>query len=246
MVKISAFGPVVVARTQAAKYVLERPLLLREYEKNFGKRSDLEAIAAAGERAEAFNSAQGQAFSAGKGATAEVQVAFARLQRTYNGVMAGLSAVIGDLKRAEKPDPAVIAEAGRIAKNEAALHIRITEAEGGKTRKASRSRAQEALRAEIWKDADALLGFTAGKAALEGRGITPDTLSKLKDDAASLAGQLASRTATKAGTKGVTQAERDAIASQKDHWAACYRILARTAADDHSLKSLLKVAQRGK
>jgi hypothetical protein len=246
MANLNAFGPVVVARTQAAKYVLGSSTLLKKYRENFGRVSDLEEIAAAGERAEAFNSAQGQALSAGKGATGDVQVAFTNLQRAYNGVMSGLAAVVGDLKRAQGPVPAVLAEAERIYKNEAPLHLKIAEEDGGKKRKASRSRAQESVRAEIWKDADALLGFTAGRAALEGRGITTEMLQELKDDAASLSGRLASRAATKAGAKELTQAEREAVSAQKDLWGGCYRILALTAADDPALKAVLKAAQRRK
>ncbi|MBI5494670.1 MAG: hypothetical protein HY904_06540 [Deltaproteobacteria bacterium] len=244
MVNLTSFGKPVTARTQAAKYVKERADLLAKYLSKHGLESDLDAIIEFGGVAQALNSAQGQSLGAGKGATGDVQARFVALQQSYNDVMAGLLAVIGDLKRAKPQKPDVITEAERIYKNESALLITITETDGGKKGEAARSKAQEALRAEIWKDADALLSFKGGKAALEKRGLTTDALTALKTNADDLAGSLATRTAKKGASKNVTVQERQAVADQADYWGSCYRILALTAENDESLKGLLKTARR--
>jgi hypothetical protein len=78
--------------------------------------------------------------------------------------------------------------------NEAQLSVTVTEDEGGeKTRKARRSVSQEALRAEITKDAGALLALEAAHAALAERLVTPDRLAAMQSAGEGLAGLLADR-----------------------------------------------------
>lgn len=238
-----ANGKTVVARTQAAKHVLNNAELLKQFGSNYGRKEDLESVVKHGLEVEAFSTARGQAFSAGKGATSDVLVAFATLQREYNAVMGGVLAVIGDLKRAPNPNLAAIAEAERIYKNETPIFIKTTDGADGRKRSATRLQSQEAVRSEIASDVDALLAFEAGRAALEARGITTAVLTGLKTDAENLSGKLATRTATKGASKDVTEAERNAMAAQSSYWASCYRILALTAANDGALQKLLKEAK---
>lgn len=247
MAFLNSYGKIITARTECAQYVLKNDGILKRYIENFGRKSDLEAIVDAGRRAEAFNSAQGQALTSGRGATADVQGAFVQLQKDYNRIMGGVSGMLGDLRRANASNE-LIKEVQRILKNEAALLIATLETADGKMSKANKSQAQEALRAEIWRDADALLTFHAGggKKALEDRGITKAVLTSLKNDAGSLAGLLATRTAKKGSSKTVTQSERDAVEEQKDFWSSCYRILQATAVGYPDLQALLKQARQPK
>ena len=151
------FNSVVAARTRAAREILESPDLLDKYREVGGLPRDLEGIVQAGEMAEAANLGQSQTKSKGKVATARVLAQFLALKNEYSVVMGVVSRVRAEL--AESGDsPELVTRLDSIIVNEAQVSVTVTADEtGAKKRKVSRSVSQEALRAEIAKDAAALL-----------------------------------------------------------------------------------------
>jgi len=82
----------------------------------------------------------------------------------------------------------------------------------------------------------------------EGRRVTPRRvdlarLTKLRDDADALGGQLSARVATKAERKLATAAETAAVKAQRAKWGGIYRILA--SLPDERVRALLDAASRG-
>jgi hypothetical protein len=106
---------------------------------------------------------------------------------------------------------------GRILVNEAALTVTTVQQDGKPKRSVSRSAATEALRAEIAKDAKALLGLKDAHKALAKRKVTLDRLQALRDSAEKIAGK---------------------------RWAAAYRVLATVGQADERVAQLLKEASR--
>ncbi len=153
------FNSTVAARTRAAIQILETPDLLTKYDELGGLQRDLVAIRDAGLEAEAANLSQSQAKSTGKGATIDVLAGFASLQKEYSSVMAVLQAVRAELYRTGAPAD-LVAKMDGIIRNEAQVTVKIWEEEGEKKRKVSKSQSQEALRAEVSKDAGSLLDLT--------------------------------------------------------------------------------------
>jgi hypothetical protein len=108
----------------------------------------------------------------------------------------------------------------------------------------SRSLSQEALRAEIFKDAGALLALPEVHERLSERRVTLARLTDLQSSAENLAGTLADRTAAKGSSKASTEAEHEACTRQRDFWGGTYRVLSALGSRDERVRSLLREAAR--
>lgn len=245
MSKLITFDSTVAARTRAADHILSTPELLASYEARGGIQQDLESIREQGQRAEALSLAQSAAQAAGGAATLYVLGSFVRLQREYTAVMAVVRAVRFDLESAKAPIE-VVSAVDRIIVNEAEVAIRtVASAEGtSKKKKAVKRVSQEALRAEMAKDARALLDLPAIRAPLEKRRVDAARLSAMIALAESLSGKLAERATAKGAQKMATAAMHDAVAAQKRVWGACYRLLAAVGGEDARVDQLLAEAAR--
>jgi hypothetical protein len=239
MSKLEAFNRIVAARTRTAHQIRHTSELLQTYLAIGGLEDDLVEIEQYGLAAEAADLAQSQAQAAGGAATLDVQQSFAALQRDYVAVMAIVEAVRGDLVRAKAP-ASLVAAIKKIIVNEAEVTVDIAD---GK-RRVRRSQAQEALRAEIQKDAMALVELKAAHTALGKRGLSVKRLGQLRDDAMALAGTLGERTAKKGAAKSATQAIKDAVAGQSERWQSAYRLLRSLAQKDERVRLLLTEAAR--
>ena len=240
------FDAKVAARTRAASEILHNKELLAIYQRHGGLREDLDAIVSHGQKAEALSHARSSSKSSGESATLTVLTAFSALQKEYAAVMAVVQAVRLDLLQAKAPAELVQA-VEHIIRNEAPVLYRqepSTEGAAAKKRKAVQSVSHEALRAEIHKDAVALLGLTAVHAALKRRGVTTARLGQLRDDAQALSSELGDRATKKGASRGVTESLRAAVADQKAVWSACYRLLATAAQQDTRIHQLLKEATK--
>ena len=240
------FDAKVAARTRAASEILLNKDLLAIYQRHGGLREDLDAIVSHGQKAEALSHARSSSKSSGESATLTVLTAFSALQKEYAAVMAVVQAVRLDLLQAKAPAELVQA-VEHIIRNEAPVLYRqepSTEGAAAKKRKAVQSVSHEALRAEIHKDAVALLGLTAVHAALKRRGVTTARLGQLRDDAQALSSELGDRATKKGASRGVTESLRAAVADQKAVWSACYRLLATAAQQDTRIHQLLKEATK--
>lgn len=234
----------VAARTRAAQQILDHEELRALYESTGGLLADLHAIRDAGIAAEAQMLAQSSAKSAGAAATLDVLAAFAALQKEYVGVMACVQAARRDLEQAGA-EAEVLAAVDRILRNEAQVIVSTTAGpDGAKKRKTSRSESQEALRAEIGKDAAALLELSAVHEILAARKVTTERLAGLRADAEGLSGKLAARVVKKGEQKAKTEARKDTAAEQSTAWNACYRLLLLAAQRDARIASLLQDAAR--
>lgn len=237
-----AFDKVVAARTQAANLIHTTPDLLAQFVERGGLPQDLEAIVARGRDAEAANLGQSTASAPGEAATADVVTAFAALQREYKAVMAVARAVRDDLEDAGAPTETIEA-IDQVLADETAVHVKVVKGENDASiKKALKSRSQEAVRAEIRKDAAALLGNGAISAALAARKVDAERLVRLRDQADALAGQLAARVLKKSERKAVTAAETAAVKAQRRRWGQVYRILA--SISDSRVQDLLRGTAR--
>lgn len=237
----TAYNPTVAARTRVAQEMLSLADVLKAYLAVGGKQSDLETIRDRGLAAEALNLSQSQAKGAEATAVTKVYVSFAELQRTYSGVMAIVRAAMEDALEAGN---GALAEAlERILANEATITVQSPAAADGK-RSSKRAQSQEALRAEIEKDAGALLKLTDAHALFTARKLTVAQLTSLKDNAKALSGRMSDRTTKLGAGKGATQSERDAVAAQSKRWSASYRLLAQVGRADTRLAALLKDAAK--
>jgi hypothetical protein len=132
-----------------------------------------------------------------------------------------------------------------IIANEAQLSVKVYVDDGGeKKRRARKSVSQEALRAEIAKDAAALLELSELETALGERRVDRSRLDALRQSAENLSGLLATRAAKKGAAKAATKAEREAAARQSELWSASYRLLRALANQDERVRSLLSEAAR--
>lgn len=243
MVARKGFDQTVAARTRGAQQILSTPELLAAYIALGGLAADLQAIVAAGREAEISNHAQGSARSDGKAATAEVLRSFDALQRDYSLVMAVVRAVRAAVARANPDDP-LLTRLDDIIANTAAVTVEINEQpDGKKTRTRSKALSQEAIRAEIQRDAEALLALAAVQAALAERRVDRPRLERLRDGAGGLSGKLGDRAAKKGASKDATERERVAAASQRDLWGGVYGILAALGRQDARVSVLLKDAR---
>jgi hypothetical protein len=110
----------------------------------------------------------------------------------------------------------------------------------------SRSTSTEALRAEIAKDAKALIASKAAHKALTKRTVSVARLEKLQAGAEELAGKLAERATKKGASRTATAAKSDAVERQSKRWGATYRVLAMVAQADARVAELLKEAARSR
>ncbi|MFT3764516.1 MAG: hypothetical protein QM820_03210 [Minicystis sp.] len=250
MATISTFDSTVAARTRAADRILSTPDMLAAYEAKGGLAEDLKKIRDTGHEAEVLSQAQSAAQAAGGAATLTVLTDFATLQKEYSAVMAVVQAARHDLATAQAPAE-VIKNVDRILINEAEVLIKTaTDKDGkpvvgkdGKPKKVAVKRvSQEALRAEIAKDARALKDLSAVHPALAKRKVDVSRLDKLLVAAEALTGKLADRAAAKGGGKQATSVVHDAVSAQKTVWAACYRLLAALGREDPRVAQLLTEA----
>lgn len=242
----TGFTPRVAARTRTAEAILADDVKLAAYKDAFGKKKDLETIRDRGKECEAFNLGQSQAGAAGQAGTLDVLLHFAEIQKDYKKLMGGVQATRLDLVEAGA-DEDTLKGIDRILVNESAVVIRTIEAqEGQKSRKAVKSLAQEAVRAEIAKDTAALLDLDDAHAALTDRGITTKEIGDLNKRAEALSGKLASRAAIRGAGKAATKGERQAAAAQSDRWEASYRALALAGRNNPGIQSLLDEAAKAK
>lgn len=248
MPTIPSYNPAVAARTRAAQTLLSDEKLLSSYEAIGGLPEDLEHIASTGLRAEAANLAQSQAAAHGQGATEVATTAFHRLRGEHASVMAVVIAVKGSLVRNNAPAE-TIATLDRIIKNEAPVRtVSVTTKTGEKRTSTRKISSRETVRAEIRKDALALLEAKKIRAALARRKVSAARLKAMANDAESLSGLLGERAVSKGAAKAATLVEREAVKAQKDAWAAAYRLLAQLGRADPRVAALLKEAAwpRGK
>jgi len=236
------YNSLVAARTRVAKHILADAALLKQLQDAGGLERDLVAVVVSGEAAAAANMGQSIATGVAAGASVDVEGAFVALQREYSTIMARVVAVRADLAddgaRGEvlKPIDAIIA-------NETAVHIKTKKGEGDRAiRKAMKSASQEAVRAEIEKDATALLANGDVAGPLLARGVDAGRLKRLEQDAQALSGKLAARTAKRGQRRAATAAEHASVTQQRRKWGAIYRIL--TAVHDEQVEALLKEAAR--
>ena len=244
MSNLITFDSTIAARTRAAAQILSTPELFASYEAKGGIKEDLESIRDHGQKAEALSQAQSAAQATGSAATLYVLGNFVGLQKEYTAVMAVLQAARLDLEKAKAPIE-VMSAVDRILVNEAEVAIRTVALPEGKSKKTAVARvSQEALRAEIAKDARALLDLTAIHPVLERRKVDAPRLSAMIAVAESLSGKLAERATAKGAQKLATTAMHDAVAEQKQVWGACYRLLAAVGGEDARVGQLLKEAAR--
>jgi hypothetical protein len=250
MPTLTTYDSIVAARTRAADEILTTPDLLAAYEARGGLAEDLQGISGAGHRAEVLSQGQSGAQAAGGAATEEVLTSFAALQKEYTAVMAVVQAVRLDLIKVGAPAD-VVKAIEKILVNEAEVLIKPVKGEDGKpvvgkdgkAKKVAVKRAsQEALRAEIGRDARGLIGLTGAHAALDKRKVDNTRLTALRDAADGLAGKLADRSSAKGQEKKATATVHEAVSQQKQVWAACYRILAALGRADSRVAVLLDEA----
>lgn len=240
----SSFNENVSARTRAAQQILGTPDLKERFLDLGGLEGDLEVIVQTGLAAEALNHAQSDAKSSGKGATTEVLQAFEALQHEYSLVLGVARAVRGDLI-AERAASTTIQRLEDIIKNEAQVTVTIEEGiDGTQKRKVSRKVTQEALRAEIEKDASALAEFTEIAARLSARRCPRSRLETMRDTARGMAGKLGDRVVKKGAAKSATKEERDMVTAQRLKWGSVYRLLAALGTQDERVRGLLHEAGR--
>lgn len=246
MARSNAYTSTVAARTRAAQTILENPEMLARYEADGGLKEDLEQIVAAGLKAEAANRGQSLAAGESEGATTQVLLSFENLRQEYSSVMGVAQAVRGDLVRKDAAAP-VLANLDQIITNEVPVRIVATKTAAGATKKKARKvESFEAIRAEIHKDAGALLALKDAAEAFARRRVTAQRLTALEEAAAGLSGKVGERAALKGASKSATQAEHDAVKEQKDIWASSYRILAQVGQADARVAELLKQAARAR
>jgi hypothetical protein len=158
--------------------------------------------------------------------------------------MAVVQAVARDLRKA-KASQEVIAKVEKILVNEAAVTVQTGAGkDGAPVKRTVKSTSQEAVRAEIGRDARALVDLKPVHALLAARKVSLARLKKLRDGADALSGKLSTRAARKGGQKTATTAVRDAVTEQRDAWSSCYRLLALTGRADARVGMLLAEAAR--
>jgi hypothetical protein len=235
-----SFSETVATRTRAASHILNTPALLQAFLDIGGLEADLTAIIQNGLEAERANESQSRGLALDMAATADAQAAFGALQREYKLVMAVARAVLEDLIDAGASQETLEAMR-RVLADETAVHIKTVKGEGDSTvKKALKKRSQEAIRAEIWKDASALMERPELSAAMANRRVTAERLTALRTAAALLEGRLTKSILDKAARKAATAAENVAVRNQSRRWNAVYGLLRRL--DDDALRSLLKLA----
>lgn len=244
-----SYGSPVEARTGVADHILKTPELLAKYVAVGGLPADLEKILHAGLDAQAANQGQSTSAGTGTGATREALKAFRALKEEYGSVL-GILIAVRHAQEEAGAAPALLAQIDQIITNEAELAARTVEIQIGEPpqkeerRELHRKVSHEAIRAEVEKDAGALVGLTEIHAALGERKVDKARLEKLQKDARALAGKLADRVAAKGSAKDATKAEHEAVGRQSKAWRAHYRLLAKVGRADGTVLKLLAEAAR--
>jgi len=238
MATIKAFGEKAGYRAITAEMVLGNPVMLKKFLDGHGLKRDLERIRDEGRAAEAHNTTQSGSQAGGTAATKSVALAFMNLRGNYKTLFDALVAVEADLKEDGASDE-VIARLVKIIKNEIPV-VQRTGEDGKKVM--VRSESQENWRAEIEKDATAVIEFNEIHPQLEERQVKLESIKKMKKDAAGLSGKLAERAVKKGAAKTATKEERDAVKAQKARWAAVWRILEAVSRTEPGLAEMLKKA----
>lgn len=246
MPTVKVFNKVVAARGRAAQQILATPELVALFVAVGGLPADLDAVVAAGREAEANNLNQGSSFTDGKVATLAVQTAFAAIQREYQGVLGPLRAIQGALERSGAPTELITRLEEIIANRASVIVTEDVPLDGAKPAKksAKRSESHESVRAEIERDATALLGFSEILNALKDRQWPVARVTKLQADARALSGKLGDRAAKKGAAKEASLKERQAVALQSSVWDSIYDLLASVARKDARVAVLLKEARQ--
>lgn len=235
-----SFSETVAARSRCASHILNSPEALQAFLDLGGLESDLTKIVEFGLAAERANSSQSQHLALAMSSTADAQTAFAAVQFEYKLVMAVAKASFEDLVEANAPVD-VVEAMRRVLADETAVHIRTVKGEGdAAVRKALKKRSQEAIRTEIWKDANALLENAALTAAMAARRVSAERLTALRTAAGLLENRLSKTTLDKAARRAATAAENAAVRSQAKRWNAVYGLLRRL--EDETVRGLLKLA----
>jgi hypothetical protein len=234
----------VAARTRAADCILGRPDLLSLFVSYGGLGTDLQIIRDAGLEVEAQELAKSTAAGKGVTATEEAMLHFAAIQKEYVAIMSVVRLVRQDLEDAGNVPLSGALE--QILKNEAVVTVKTVQQEGTTKRKVSRSTSTEALRAEIAKDAKALVACTDAHQALTARNVPVARLEQLRAGADELAGKLAERATKKGAQRTATAAKSDAVQRQARRWGAAYRVLAMVGQADARVAELLKEAARAR
>jgi hypothetical protein len=234
---------IVAARTRAAECILGRQDLLAIFASYGGLDTDLEIIRDAGLEVEAQELAKSTAAGKGITATEDAMLHFAAIQKEYVAIMSVVRLVRQDFEDAG--DTALARALEQILKNEAVVRVKTVQQQDGKTKRTvSRSTSTEALRAEIAKDAKALVALKAAHKALAKRKVAVARLEKLQAGAEELTGKLAERATKKGAKRTATAAKSDAIDRQAKRWGAAYRVLSMVAQADARVAELLKEAAR--
>ena len=242
---MAEFDDATAARTRAAALILQSEEMLAAFEAVNGHKGDLAAIRDHGARAETLNLAQTEAQREGTAATLDLLNEIAAVEREYVQIMAAVKAHRAALADQEEPPKELIANLDAIVKNEAQVTVRTTPLEDGSSKKKKQaSRGQEAVRAEVERDASSLLALTEAHAGLAARRIDVARLTRLRDRAASLAGKLAVRSEKKGRAKGSTKAEHEAVKRQNLRWDGTYPTLALAAARHDGIAQLLQDTTR--
>jgi hypothetical protein len=213
-----------------------------------GLERDLTGIRDAGLESEASHISRSVVKSAGKGATANVWLEFAAVQKEYRSVMDVVNTVTFEaIRNGESPD--MVAKLEGILADETAVTVSVVEDKDKdgtpkKKKKVSKSEAQEAIRAEITKDAGALVSFTEVHPKLTERRVTLERLNALKQRADALSGLLADRESVKGEGKASTKTTYDSVEKQRHIWRGTYRILAALGRKDERVRALLKNAAK--
>lgn len=234
-----AFNSAVAARTRAAAFILEQSDLLERWRALGGVDQDLVIIRDAGLDAEAKNVEQEARTAEKRAAHARSRSALAELNREHSSILSILRVIRADLLDAEEADDAVRLE--QIIRRNGEERLAAS-SDGARVRTSSLS--MEAIRAEIRKDADALLGFASLHTALASRGVSLGRLEQLSADAQQLPSMRADAAFLRGIAKIATAAERAAVAEQTKRWGAVYGLLRRLAAHDARVKDLLRDAAR--
>ena len=235
-----SFSETVATRSRCAAHILNNPMTLQAFLELGGLETDLTRIVESGLAAERANSSQSQSLAQAMASTTDAQVAFAAVQFEYKLIMAVARATLEDL--IDSGAPVEVVEAmRRVLADETAVHIKTVKGEGDAVvKKARKNRSQEAIRAEIWKDANALIENAALAAAMATRRVSADRLTALRTAAGLLEHRLSKTTLDKAARKAATAAENAAVKDQAKRWGAVLGLLRRL--EDETVQTLLKLA----
>lgn len=255
MAAAKSFDAQVAARTRAADQILRSKDLLAVYEAGGGLRADLEALRELGLQAEALSQVRSSSKAEASAATLSTLQSFAALQREYTVVMAVLRAVRHDLALSGAT-PLLLAAVDRILVDETAVILRPAPvpppdpAEPGEApvakRRAKASQSQEAIRAEISRDAAALILLKDAHTAMAKRKVPLKRLEALREAALALSQSQAERTSLRGRSEASTASLRDTVGRQSQVWRACYALLAAAATQDDRIRLLLTGTSRRK